>query len=247
MMQLPKKLKKDSIAEALCEVRFESEGVSELVVGRLAAHGDWRTYAATRLPISDIPDAVRRQDVNLRNQPVLELRSPERNRLVKLGSNVLSYHVVAPYCGWTCFRGEIEDVLDHLFASLDNFRARRLGFRYINALNEQDHFIEDITRLNYDVSIAGEKLGPHCNLNYYLQKGDAHIALVRIASPDFVSGNITIPLRALIDVDIFTRQHFETSDVGVAKLWMIEAHSFEKEEFFKLLPTCVLDQLVEEW
>ena len=157
-------------------------------MGRLAAHPEWKTYAANRLPISDIPDAIRRQDATLRNQPILELRSPEGHRLIKLGSTVLSYHVVAPYCGWARFRHEIEGALDHLFVTLDGFRAFRLGFRYINALNAQDHFIEDVRRLNCEIDVAGQTLGPHFNLNYRLQKSDTHIALVRVRFPGFRFG-----------------------------------------------------------
>lgn len=245
-MQLPRKLKKDAIAEALCEVRFESQELPELAVGKLAAQIQWKNYAPNRLPASDIPGPIRSQDPSLRNQPILELRSPERHRLVKVGSNVLSYHVIAPYCGWERFRIEIDEVLDHVFTSLDGFRALRLGFRYINALTADDHLIPDVTALNCNIDVAGQKLDPQFNLNYRRQKSDTHFSLVRIASPDFVSGRINIAMNALVDVDIFTPDAFETRDILLAKRWMVEAHDFEKEEFFSLLPASILEKLVEE-
>lgn len=57
MLTLPKKLKKDAIAEALCEVRFECEesvSLPEIVVGKLAEFQLWRSFQKVRLPVSEV-------------------------------------------------------------------------------------------------------------------------------------------------------------------------------------------------
>ena len=245
---LPQKLKKDAIAEALIEVRYscpDSAAVPELVVGRLAGFADWRSFDKVRLPFADIPPAIRAADPNLRYQPVLELHSTTESRAAKIGPNVLSYHALAPYPGWTQFSAEIDKVIDFLFAELPGFEATRIGFRYINLLTKPAHLIESVDALEYSVTLGGEKLEGAQNLNYKRRVGDDHFILVRVASPDFVSSPERREMNALVDVDVFTPDEFKTSDIAKAKKWVADAHGFEKKEFFKLIPPRILDQLIE--
>lgn len=249
MLPLPIKLKKDAIAEAICEIRFdsaESKEVPELVVGRLADHDKWHSFRKNRLPVSDIPAPIRQQDPTLRNQPMLELRDDAAAQLVKIGSNVISFHQLAPYPGWELFKPELHEVLDLVHAVLDAFRVVRLGFRYVNLLNETDHKISDITALNYSIDVAGAPLKPPLNLNYQSSYGEHHTALVRIASPEFVSGNVADPFSALVDIDVFTPSDFSADGADVAKAWVERAHEVEKTEFFKLFTPEILEELVEE-
>ena len=107
----PKKLKKDAIAEALCEVRFECEestSLPETVVSKLAEFEPWRQFAKVRLAASDIPASLRSQVPNFKNQPLLVLREENGPRQAKIGANVMSYHRLAPYPGWATFKAEIE-------------------------------------------------------------------------------------------------------------------------------------------
>jgi hypothetical protein len=60
MNDFPSKIKPDCIAEALLEVRFASEVLSELLLGQLAAGPLWREFKATRLPGADIPQPIRK-------------------------------------------------------------------------------------------------------------------------------------------------------------------------------------------
>jgi uncharacterized protein (TIGR04255 family) len=246
-MRLPKKLKKDAIAEALCEVRFECDEVPELVVGKLGSHDAWRGYRTQRLPVADVPTSIRQTNPSLRHQPILEAQAPDGSRIVKIGSSVISYHVLAPYCGWEAFREELGSALNFVFSSLTSFKATRLGFRYINLLTTQDHQIASVTDLSLSISVAGKPFQPPFNLNYQSQRSSEHVALVRVASPEFVSGRVGRVLDALIDVDVSTPAGFETNDLALATDWIQRAHQFEKEEFFTLIPPVILEQLVESF
>jgi uncharacterized protein (TIGR04255 family) len=109
MSNIPKKLKADAIAEALLEVRFqckEATQLPELVVGKLADNPVWKDYEKARLPVSEIPASLRAQDENLRFQPLLEVRDAQKVSVAKIGSNVLSYHRLAPYPGGTPLLGK---------------------------------------------------------------------------------------------------------------------------------------------
>lgn len=249
MLKLPKKLKADSIAEALLEIRFECEesgSLPEIVVGKLAEFDAWRSFQRIRLPISDIPVSIRLLDPNLKNQPVLELREKDGPRLVKIGVNVFSFHHLVPYPSWDRFRPELYNAVEFLFGSFQEFRATRLGFRYVNAFTEATHGVKDVKQLNYSITVAGDDLVAPQNLNYRLPRSDQHNILVRIASPEFVSGPIKSKCHVLLDLDVYTPDGWETNDLENARDWIEDAHTYEKEEFFNLFTEKMKQRLVEE-
>src|ERR1700683_441037 len=104
---LPRKLKHDSIVEALLELRFETITISEVLFGRLIEHQYWKGFAQRRLPAYDIPDQIRQMDPTLRYIPIIELTAPDQKAVLRLGKSVLSYHRKAPYVGWTSFKTEL--------------------------------------------------------------------------------------------------------------------------------------------
>src|SRR2546426_10312114 len=104
---VPRKLKNDALVEALLEIRFDTPTIPEVLLGRLADHAAWKGFQQRRLPIAEIPAAIRQTDRNLRYSPLFELADPERNRLVRIGEHVLSYNQLRPYVGWTVFSAEL--------------------------------------------------------------------------------------------------------------------------------------------
>ena len=244
----PKKLKKDAIAEALCEIRFEceeSESFPEVVLGRLAEFGQWREFNKTRLAAADIPESIRVQDPSLKTQPVMELAARDHGRMAKIGLNLLSYHRLQPYPGWGVFKPEIDHVVDFLFGAFQSFQATRVGFRYINFLTEEDHGVRTPQDLNFSVNVADETLCTPQNLNYRVEPSEAHSAIVRIASPDFVSSPLKQQIKVFVDVDVFTRSGTAIDSAAAVKDWIEAAHTVEKLEFFRLFTPEMLDRLVE--
>ena len=248
MPDLPKALKKDAIVEAICEIRFECEesiSVPEIVVGKLAEFEVWRDFDKVRLPAANIPEIARSQDPNLKVQPILELRERNGTLLTKIGVNVLSYHRLAPYPGWAIFKPEIDRTIDFLFDAFRSFKSTRLGFRYLNAFTTEDHGVQSVNHLNYSVNIAGAKLEGPQNLNYHITHSSTHLVQVRIASPEFVLSPAGKKIDALVDLDVFTPENFETNDAKTAKSWIEEAHTHEKQEFFRLFTEEMMQRLVE--
>ena len=249
MPALPKKLKRDAIAEAICEVRFECEEsttLPEIVVGRLAEFPEWRDFEKIRLAVSDIPAPIRSKDPTLKHQPVLELRERNKSLLTKVGVNVLSHHRLAPYPGWGSFKPELDRTVAFLFKSFHSFRATRLGVRYVNVFTAEDHGVDSVRQLNFSINLAGDALQDPQNLNYLVARSDSHSVQVRIASPEFVAGPLKKTVRVLLDLDVFTPSEFETSEAGTAKNWIEDAHTYEKEEFFRLFTDEMKRRLVEE-
>lgn len=139
MAKSPTKLKKDGIIEALFEVRFATSIIPEMFVGRLAADiaSMAPQMALERMPIADLPAPMRRADPNLAYQPTLQLKSTAGLRVGRVGDNVVSWHLLAPYAGWAVFKPEILQLLERTKKSIDDIRIARAGFRYLNFLGER--------------------------------------------------------------------------------------------------------------
>jgi uncharacterized protein (TIGR04255 family) len=242
MAQLPKKLRKDAIIEALVQLQFETDEAPEIVIGRLTDNPKWVSFKRTRTAFAELPSMIRLSDPNLRFQPHFDLREERWN--VKVGTNVVSLHVLDEYCGWGVFRPAIAETVNFLFSRISKLSVRRIGLRYINNLNATDHQIGAVSDLNLELRVAGAPLTEHVNLNYRrtLETGQA---MVRIASPDIVEGPKRQDMTAYVDVDVFTHDAFNASDPATVIRWIEDAHTAEKTEFFRLLPDNVIEAIKE--
>jgi uncharacterized protein (TIGR04255 family) len=243
--RIPTKLKTDAIVEATFEVRFNTSTSPEFLIVRIAEFGPWKSYSQARLPAYSIPENVRQADPNFRYQSTFELIEASNHRTVRIGPNVLSYHVRRPYVGWVEFKREIERAIGRLFEISESLVATRLGLRYVNALSFKDHGVRSIEDLDLSVQIAGNPLTSRVNLNFSTSISESTEAVVRIASTEFIGLPQFQEATVLADIDIFTKQNFEaTSQTSISK-WLEDAHIAEKEEFFRLLPDTTIARLEE--
>jgi uncharacterized protein (TIGR04255 family) len=243
---LPKKLKHDSIVEALCEVRFNAPDLPELVVGQIADFTDWRDFKKSSTALSNMPAAIRRVDPNMRFEPIVQLQSPDGTRLVRIGEAVWSYHVVKTYCGWDRLAPELQSAINWLFKRIEGLEITRLGFRYVNALRSTLHHIQGVRSLDLSVRVGNFEVQNDVNLNFQTKADDNHLIMTRIASPSFVSGGKPNETTVVVDVDVFTPPGFTTTDPELVHSWVVKAHDFEKDAFFRLIPKDILSKLVED-
>jgi len=245
-MKLPAKIKKDAILEALVEIRFDTGELPELIVGYLINYDPWRKYQRSRTPIADLPATIRWSQPDLRYQPILELKSNDGKVSVKIGERVLSFHRSHEYPGWEGFSKEVSEVLEHLFSKFDGVKIERLGLRYLNSLNADDHFISHAGELNINVSIQEVPITEKFNFNYGQEHGVDFKSLTKIATPDFVEGNLPKNSSAYVDIDVFSSAGYSTQDKEEVMKWIEKAHDIEKKIFFQLIPDEKVDQLVSE-
>ncbi len=243
---IPEKLKDDSIIEALCEVRFHTEEQPEIVIGRLSDHEPWKTFAKSRLSTADIPSPIRAVNEQLKYQPVLELRNADGTHLVKVGGNVISYHNTGKYCGWRAFEPTLADVFSALFRYVGDAQVTRLGFRYVNAITSSRHYISGVSGLALKIEVAGDKVSSPLNLNYLVKNNETHQTMTRIASPEFVQGQVQRDTTVIVDIDVSSPDGYLATSSDIVCEWSGKAHGFEKEAFFKLIPPDVLTKLVEK-
>ncbi len=244
-VDLPKKLKEDAIVEALLEVRFESDDIGEIVIGRLNDFSLWNDFQSQRLPHADIPEVIRESDPNLRYSSIIERRGD--NTAVRIGPRSISFHAYAPYIGWDELSRKLEAVVSELFAKLKNLRILRLGLRYINLIEKSRHKVNAISSLELSLEVANKKVVDGLNISFQHQVSDQHIVMTRVASPQFImAANLPEDVSSVIDVDVFTPGGYSGTDLGSVSEWISNAHVFEKAAFFQLLPKDLVEELREE-
>jgi uncharacterized protein (TIGR04255 family) len=244
-MSTPRKLKKDAIAEALFEFRFQCDEIPEAVLGHLLAFSAWSEFEQIRLPTADLPWPIQADDPGLLVQPRIQLVKSDRTEVGKIGPRVASYHMLAPYAGWVAFEPRIRGLVEHCFASIRGLKAQRLGLRYINILTAADHRIGAFGDLALSVSVGNRQLSGDMSLIYNVARGPDTLARVSVSSPEMVIGPEG-PFAAVVDVDVATRGGTDFGSPDQILSWMDEAHEFEKEQFFSLIPDAILKDLVEE-
>jgi uncharacterized protein (TIGR04255 family) len=246
MAALPTKLKKDSIIEAIFDVRFTCDDVPELVIGKLAGNPTWNAFPAQQLPTANIPAAMRRMDANMQYLPVLERRSTDNKQIIRIGDRAISFHRAKPYPDWPIFGPELHDMMKFLLdrAQLANLGVARFGLRYVNAFTEKDHGVKAIADLNLRISIGNKPLELPINLNFRRDYPDNKQAVVRITSRELVQAADPPDLCALVDIDVATPSGFK-SDGRDAHDWIEAAHEVEKTEYFGLYTDEMKDRLIE--
>jgi len=244
MSQLPESLKEDAITEALFEVRFSSSSPAEVAIGRLADLPQFNGFHHQRLAIADIPEPIRNQDQSLKYNATLQLSGS--GRFVRVGPNVISYHIVAPYPGWATFYEELSHLVLALFKKLDNLHVVRLGLRYVNMLQSGRHLISGVEDIDISVRVGGDDHQGGMNLLLRTIPAPDYVVQTRIVTPDLVTGpNLPSDFSLMIDVDVATPTILEFKSKTPILDWLTQAHAFEKESFFKALPDTVIAELKE--
>jgi uncharacterized protein (TIGR04255 family) len=246
---LPEKLKHDAILEAHFDVRFQAESslLPEILFGRLADTPEWHGFMQRRLPTADIPAPLRRADPNLRFMPAIELIHPGGIQIVRIGPQSLVYTRRPPYPGWNNSLGEeIKRVIDVLFKIIPKISVSRLGLRYINALRTDLHGISGVEDLNLNVVVNTVPLTRNLNLNYTVPVSDDSSCTIRIATKDFAKGNVPENTTVIVDLDVYTNEPYQTSEIGKVTEWKEAAHIGMKQNFFRLLKAETIKNLRED-
>lgn len=235
MSSIPVRLEKDTVVEALCEVRFspKDSGVSALLPGYFRQRMSDLVPNVERLPTADLPAHLMRQDDNLKYQPSYRLTGP-RYRLA-IGEHVVSLAAPAPYPGWDEFRSSITRFLVDLlnFDLVQNFE--RLSLRYTNIVPEFEGLdLVDALQCSFqlgsfDLRDYGFHLRTeieHGGCNNIVQVAPKSMAKNRRTGESMEGGYLDIDSIYAIDEDILEPKFEQIVE---------QVHDAEKEVFFSIL------------
>jgi uncharacterized protein (TIGR04255 family) len=138
--QLPTRLAKDPIVEALFEFRFEGKGaaVAEILQGYVFTKFRDRFPKIQRNPIAEFTAAFA-NDPTLRYQPHVVLRADAPPAAIALGpSNVIINHR-KPYIGWRRFKPLILEVLGQVRDADVVAKSERISMKYANLIPGDTH------------------------------------------------------------------------------------------------------------
>ena len=139
MNQIPKRLKKEPLIEAIWQVQFDpKEGlpVGDLLLGILysALKTDYPELQLHRLPTADIPAPIAQIDPNLRFSAKYRMEEAGNPFMFQVGDSIVTMNCRKPYAGWAVFRERILRLLEVIEVSGLVPVPVRYSLRYIDLL-----------------------------------------------------------------------------------------------------------------
>jgi len=239
-MKIPNKINPCPIVEALVEVRFDSILPDEAVFGVIYNEFRKDYPEITKLPILQLPEAIRNKDPNLAFQPHYQLQKD--SYLMQIGPKVVSFANVNDYVGWGTFSEVLFKILKRLISTEIIQNISRLGLRYINVFDNLNVFNKSSLKIFLgNIEISQNDI----NLNVILPSGNfkSRLMIANNAKVDLKSQGRSI-IGSIIDIDVFMEKSFHFKEIE----GLIEnAHAEEKKLFFTLLDPQFIRSLNPEY
>ncbi len=140
----------NSIVETVFDIFFETNSITESFLGDIAQINNFEKI--TKLPIFQIPEAIRRNDPNLKFHPLYEIRSEtNQNYKIMLGDGMLGIAIIGEYKGWNdSFFPQVKQLFDNFLKSEKITSIQRIGLRYVNFLENENIFETGKISVNLD-------------------------------------------------------------------------------------------------
>lgn len=234
-MNIPKKIKKCPIIDAICEIRFSTDTPVNAVFGVIynILNKDLKDFSRpVNLPISQIPENIRENDQNLRYQPCQRLE--KGNIGINIGTRVMIFTNQKPYTGWDIWEKSILEITNSLVNNNFFSEIERISLRYVNVFADTN--ISDIAHFNVnlgDISFNNSK-----PITFRTELNEEGITTILQCCNNI---NIFINTEklngAIIDITKFQATSIKTGDTAKAEITEIlrNLHEKEKELFYRLL------------
>lgn len=235
--KLPRKITPCPIWEAVVEIRFDSDIEPDAIFGILYQKVKNEYPKVEKLPILQIPEAIRLKDQDLLKQPYYKLSCD--NLSIRIGPQVFSVLCTKEYIGWEKF----SEVLEKNFNAIDDLKivkeVKRFGVRYINffeKMNIFDNIAVQITKHGKPFICDGQHIKVTTNVGGFINK-------MQIANKARLVGRKNTG--SVIDIDVSLKEPLNFFE-NKAKI-IENCHRVEKESFFELLKENFLKTLNPEY
>lgn len=234
-MKSPSKIHPCPIIDALFEIRFQPEIDGNAVFGILYNQFKNNYSDVEVLPITNIPEQIRKSDSNFRYKPHYKISN--KDYLIQIGPEVFSIAAFPNYLGWDKFSNEISKSVEVLKGSGIITTINRMGLRYINFFD--NNIFE---HLNMDVSICNSPI-PYQNTVIRTElTTEPFKSVLQIANSVEINSKVGSVIDIdtsinVLDSDFYSKQPSLTN----------QAHNIEKELFFKLLKSDFINTLNPEF
>lgn len=241
---IPKRLGKEPLVEAVCELRFKSDkdSISDLLPGLIFQKLRDKFPKIEKLPASNLPPVVLKNDPDLRYAPTVKLIGELYS--IMLGEHICAVSSTRPYSGWDQFSTMITELLKILNDTSLITHPERISLKYIDILPNKDGFMLDALNLDiqigdHHITTAPFQLRTEINDNEFL-------GVIQIASPAHTILRTGERLSGiLIDIDIISRS-MPDDFWEKPKIFLDKAHIMGKSKFFDILKTETIRRLDPE-
>ena len=242
-VKTPIKLARDLVLFAALEVRFATKIPPDAVFGIVyqSIVERFPQSRVVRLPILQMPDAIRNVDPNLVFQPHHQLDIDSRQ--IWIGPRVISFVAQKPYIGWQQWQGFIADLLS-VCSSFDLFElVERVGLRYLNFSEENLCLVADV-----DMRVGADTLS--CQPMTFRTEipEDGYVKILNLANNAVVEVSNQRNTGSIIDIEVVKLARMAgQSFMNDFEVMLGDMHSIGKKMFFDLLQNDFLDTLGPEY
>ena len=242
---IPKKLRKEPLLEAVCELRFKSDkdAISDLLPGLIFQKLDDRFPKIEKLPASNLPSVVFKNDPNLRYIPTIKLTGEPYS--IMIGEHVFSLSCTRPYVGWDKFSSMIIELLAILRQTSLITHPERISLKYIDILLATEGLTLDA--LNFELQVGGKRITTEPVQLRTEINGEEFTNTIQIGSPAQAALNAGQLFDGiLIDIDTISRT-MPSDFLLDPKDLLDRAHAISKSMFFNLLKPETIKRLEPEY
>ena len=238
-MSLPSKLDTVPLVEVVSEFKFKDkkdiEGLFFDIYGLLKPLG----YEYTKMPIMELPPAIREGDAKLEYQPYYRLT--QGKYIISIGPKVLSFNIKGYYPGWDDFKGFILDKMEILKDVTEDWNLEKSSMRYINFFETSDIFEKLKITMDLPSNLCGVSNSVRSKVffNEIHCEDDVDVRIQISNKVEIVQeGSIEPKQGSIIDLDAMVDYSGDTIDSVIDNL-----HLKTKSIFFGLLSSDFLQSL----
>ncbi len=233
------KIDKCPIIESVFEIRFQSVYPQEAVFGIFFQNisSVFKDANLIKLPIMQLPEAVRLSDPNLKYQAHHRLQ--KENQSISLGPQVLILSIQKPYMGWLKWNSFIKKVLEALTINNVFKKIERTGLRYINVFEEEIFSIANI-----QINLINNVLNTQSTSLKTEIIDDDIVKIINILNKVNIKHNNKNFIGSMLDIDIISNFSLNNNEFNDEMDSILKiSHDKEKELFFNLLKDDFLESL----
>ncbi len=134
--------KLSTVEECVFDMNFESTSMAENFLSIIAKMDDFEDII--KLPLHQIPEAMRKSDPNLKFQPMYEIRSKTNiDYKIMLGDNLIGLSLISAdrYTSWKgSFFPKVQELFSMIIDSEKINKINRIGLRYVDFLEGENVF-----------------------------------------------------------------------------------------------------------
>jgi uncharacterized protein (TIGR04255 family) len=239
-MKIPKKITPCPIAEAIFEIRFDTEMPGDAIFGTFYNEFKDEFTDFEKLPILQLPEAIRSRDQNLIYSPHYKLKKD--NFLIQIGPKVFSLVNLKDYSGWDTFSQKILVTFGKIYETGAVIKISRAGLRYVNIFENLDIY----DKLNLKLML-GEKPFEASNFDLTTEvRTEKCVSRVKIANNATIGIEEKVRKGSVIDIDVVYKNNEDNVFENLGNVIEI-SHVDEKNLFFSLLDAEYIKALNPEY